>query len=98
MVMFGVLTEIASWQFLLVISRTRLRWKAALNINYFFQNMIKPKLETKYEIFRNATYKLGHCVGIPRSRISIKLVVATVNRTCSCEVIPSLDIRLIGIY
>jgi adenylate cyclase len=38
--------------------------KTALNINYAFLKLIKPMLQAKYEVFRNGTYKLGHCVGI----------------------------------
>ncbi len=45
--------------------------KSALNINYAFLNLIKPKLEAKYEVFRNGTYKLGHCVGVDTSEVLV---------------------------
>jgi class 3 adenylate cyclase len=45
--------------------------KAALNINYAFLKIIKPKLEAKYEVFRNGTYKLGHCVGVDTSEVLV---------------------------
>ncbi len=44
--------------------------KCALNINYVFLNIIKPKLEAKYAAFSDGTYKLAHCVGIDTSGIS----------------------------
>jgi uridylate cyclase len=45
--------------------------KSALNIHYAFVKLIKPKLEAKYEVFRNGTYRLGHCVGIDRSEVLV---------------------------
>jgi adenylate cyclase len=45
--------------------------KAALNINYLFQKLIKPRLEAKYEMLRNGTYKLGHCVGVDTSEVLV---------------------------
>ncbi len=45
--------------------------KAALNINYVFLKMIKPKLEAKYEVFRNGTCKLGHYVGVDTSEVLV---------------------------
>jgi class 3 adenylate cyclase len=45
--------------------------KAALNINYAFLKLIKPKLEAKYEVFRDGTYALGHCVGVDTSEIMV---------------------------
>lgn len=45
--------------------------KAALNINYAFLKLIKPKLEAKYDVFRNGTYTLGHCVGVDRSEVMV---------------------------
>ena len=45
--------------------------KAALNINYVFQTIIKPKLVAKYEVFKNGTYTLGHCVGIDTSEVMV---------------------------
>jgi adenylate cyclase len=45
--------------------------KAALHINYAFLNILKPKLEAKYDAFKNGTYKLGHCVGIDTSEILV---------------------------
>src|SRR5437660_9080898 len=41
--------------------------KAALNINYVFLNMIKSKLQAKYNVFKDGTYTLGHCVGVDTS-------------------------------
>ena len=45
--------------------------KAALNINYAFLKIIKPKLEAKYEVFRNGTYELAHCVGVDTSEVLV---------------------------
>lgn len=45
--------------------------RSALNINYAFLKIIKPKLESKYEVFRDGTYNLGHCVGIDTSEVLI---------------------------
>jgi adenylate cyclase len=45
--------------------------KAALHINYVFLEIIKPKLKSKYEVFKNETYKLGHCVGIDTSEVLV---------------------------
>jgi adenylate cyclase len=45
--------------------------RAALNINYVFLKMIKPKLEAKYEIFRNGSLTLGHCVGVDTSEVLV---------------------------
>jgi adenylate cyclase len=45
--------------------------KAALNINYAFLYIIKPMLEAKYEVFKNGTYKLGHCAGVDTSEVLV---------------------------
>src|SRR5258708_27030193 len=45
--------------------------KAALNINYVFRELIKPKVEAKYDVFKNGTYKLGHCVGVDTSEVLV---------------------------
>ena len=45
--------------------------KCALHINYAFLKIIKPKLEAKYEVFRNGTYKLAHCVGVDTSEVLV---------------------------
>ncbi len=45
--------------------------KCALNINYAFLYIIKPKLEAKYASLKNGTYKLAHCVGIDTSDVLV---------------------------
>ncbi len=45
--------------------------KAALNINYAFLKIIKPKLEARYEVFRDGTYTLAHCVGVDTSEVLV---------------------------
>lgn len=45
--------------------------KSALNINYAFLKIIKPKLEDRYSVFRDRTYKLGHCVGVDTSEVMV---------------------------
>jgi adenylate cyclase len=45
--------------------------KAALNINYAFLMLIKPKLEAKYDVFKDGTYKLGHCIGVDTSEVLV---------------------------
>ncbi len=45
--------------------------KAALNINHIFPNVIKPKLEAKYDVFKNRSYTLGHCVGVDTSEVLV---------------------------
>jgi adenylate cyclase len=45
--------------------------KAALNINYAFLMLVKPKLEAKYDVFKNGTYKLGHCIGVDTSEVLV---------------------------
>lgn len=45
--------------------------KAALNINYLVRDIIQPKFKAQYEIFRNGTYKIGHCVGIDVSDVLV---------------------------
>jgi adenylate cyclase len=45
--------------------------KCALNINYAFLKIIKPKLEAKYPSLKNGTYQLAHCVGIDTSEVLV---------------------------
>lgn len=45
--------------------------QAALNINYVFLKIIKPKLEAKYKAFSDETYKLAHCVGVDTSEVLV---------------------------
>lgn len=45
--------------------------KCALNINYAFLNIIKPKLEAKYDTLKNGAYKLTHCVGADTSDVLV---------------------------
>lgn len=45
--------------------------KCALNINYAFSKIIKPKLEAKYEKLRNGPYKLAQCVGVDTSEMLV---------------------------
>ncbi|HXN25204.1 MAG TPA: adenylate/guanylate cyclase domain-containing protein [Candidatus Dormibacteraeota bacterium] len=44
---------------------------AALKINYAFLKIIEPKLQSKYAVFRDGTYKLGHCVGVDTSEVLV---------------------------
>jgi adenylate cyclase len=43
--------------------------KCALQINWAFLNLIKPKFEAQYEPFRKGTYKLAHCTGVDTSEV-----------------------------
>ncbi len=45
--------------------------KSALNINYVFLKIIKPKLEAKYESLKNGSYKLAHCTGVDTSEVLV---------------------------
>lgn len=45
--------------------------KCALNINWIFLNLIKPKFESKYEALKNGTYKLAHCTGVDTSEVLV---------------------------
>lgn len=45
--------------------------KCALNINYAFLNIIKPKLEAKYESLKTGSYKLAQCVGVDTSEMLV---------------------------
>lgn len=38
--------------------------KCALQINYAVTNIIRPQFEAKYDVVKNATFKIGHGVGI----------------------------------
>jgi adenylate cyclase len=43
--------------------------KCALQINYTFLQVIKPKFQSRYEIFRNGLFNLAHCTGVDRSNV-----------------------------
>ena len=45
--------------------------KCALQINWAFLNLIKPKFEAQYEIMRNGTHKLAHCTGVDTSEVLV---------------------------
>jgi adenylate cyclase len=45
--------------------------KCALQINWAFLNLIKPKFEAQYEVMRNGTYKLAHCTGVDTSEVLV---------------------------
>lgn len=72
--------------------------KVALNINYVFQNIIMPKLAAKYEVFRNGTYTLGHCVGIDTSEVLvIRAGIAKNNDLVWVGSAPNVAAKLSGI-
>ena len=41
--------------------------KCALQINWMFLKLLKPKFEAKYTKLGDGTYKLGHCTGVDTS-------------------------------
>jgi class 3 adenylate cyclase len=45
--------------------------KCALQLNWMFLNLIKPKFEAKYEALRNGMHKLGHCSGVDMSEVLV---------------------------
>ena len=45
--------------------------KCALQINWTFLNLIKPKFEAKYDAIRDGTYKLAHCTGVDNSEVLV---------------------------
>jgi adenylate cyclase len=45
--------------------------KCALQINWVFQEIIRPKFEAKYEGFRNGKYGLAHCTGLDTSEVLV---------------------------
>jgi adenylate cyclase len=45
--------------------------KCALNINYAFIEIIKPKLEAAYPSLTTGSYKLAHCVGVDTSEMLV---------------------------
>ena len=45
--------------------------KCALNINYAFLKIIKPKLEAKYTVLKSDSYKLAHCTGVDTSEVLV---------------------------
>lgn len=45
--------------------------KCALQINYAFKEIIKPRLERKYPHLANGTYRLDHCVGVDTSEVLV---------------------------
>jgi adenylate cyclase len=72
--------------------------KAALNINYAFLQIIKPKFDAKYEIFRKGTYVLGHCVGIDTSEILVvRAGIAKNNDLVWVGSAPNVAAKLSGI-
>jgi len=44
--------------------------RCALNINYAFTQIIKPRFEERYAIFRE-NYELAHCVGVDTSEVLV---------------------------
>lgn len=45
--------------------------KSALQINWMFRNLLRPKFEAKYEKLRNGTFTLSHCTGIDTSDVLV---------------------------
>lgn len=45
--------------------------KCALQINWMFLNVLKPKFEAKYEKLRDGTHKLAHCTGVDTSEVLV---------------------------
>lgn len=45
-------------------NKNSLAAQCALQINYAFTELIKPKLEAKYPSIRGGPYELAHCVGV----------------------------------
>jgi adenylate cyclase len=45
--------------------------ECALNINYAVTQIIKPKLEAKYEKLKTGGYKIAHCVGVDTSEVLV---------------------------
>ncbi|MBS1703687.1 MAG: adenylate/guanylate cyclase domain-containing protein [Armatimonadetes bacterium] len=45
--------------------------KSALQIKWAVENIVRPKLEAKYEAIRNGEYKISHAVGIDVSEVLV---------------------------
>lgn len=45
--------------------------RCALNINFAFQEMIRPKLLTKYRTLQTSAYELAHSVGVDTSEVLV---------------------------
>jgi adenylate cyclase len=45
--------------------------KCALNINYAVRQIIKPKLEAKYDSLKSGSYKLAHTSGVDTSEVLV---------------------------
>jgi uridylate cyclase len=45
--------------------------QCALQINYAFTEIIKPKLEARYPKIKNGPYKLAHCVGVDTGEVLV---------------------------
>lgn len=45
--------------------------KCALEINWMFKELLRPKFEAKYEALRNGRFKLSHCTGIDTSDVLV---------------------------
>lgn len=45
--------------------------KCALQINWMFQNLLRPKFEAKYEKLRDGTFRLSHCTGVDTSDVLV---------------------------
>ena len=41
----------------------------ALQINWMFTQLLKPRFEARYEKLRDGTYKLAHCTGVDLSEV-----------------------------
>lgn len=44
---------------------------AALNINYMFKKLLVPRFRKQYEVFRDGTLELSHCVGVDTGAVLI---------------------------
>ncbi|ARP99676.1 adenylate/guanylate cyclase domain-containing protein [Pseudorhodoplanes sinuspersici] len=45
--------------------------KCALQINWMFQKLLRPKFEAKFEKLRNGTFRLAHCAGVDTSDVLV---------------------------
>jgi class 3 adenylate cyclase len=45
--------------------------KCALQINWMFQKLLRPRFESKYEKLRDGTFKLSHCTGVDTSDVLV---------------------------
>jgi adenylate cyclase len=72
--------------------------KCALNINYAFTEIIKPKLKVKYEIFRSGSYDLSFCTGVDVSPIlSVRSGIRNSNDLIWVGKAPNIAAKLSGI-